>query len=243
MVTAETRTPLWQSIAQSLRHAIGDGQYEVGAKLPTEAALAKRFGVNRHTVRHALAHLAEEGLVFARRGSGVFVLGRPLDYPLSKRVRFHRNLLAEGRMPGKKILSVEVRAATTADARRLHLATGDAVAVAHSLSFADGIPVALAESCFPEARMPGFAAALRNASGVTEALEAVGVSDYTRVSTRLTATAATGTQALHLQIKEGAPLLLAGAMSHDEKGQPVEYGQTWFASERITLTLDHRSAE
>lgn len=239
MTATATRTPIWRSIADALQGEIAEGHYSEGSKLPTEAALAERFGVNRHTIRHAISHLADEGLVHARRGAGVFVLSKPLDYPLSDRVRFHQNLLAAGRLPEKTTLSVEVRAAGEADARRLALAAGDPVAVSHSLSFADGTPVAVAESRFPEARLPGLAEALRAEASVTRALEAVGVTDYTRTSTRLTAVAADATQALHLRLREGAPLLLTESLSRAPDGLPVEHGRTWFASERITLTLDH----
>ena len=137
------------------------------------------------------------------------------------------------------MLSVETRGAGENDARRLNLDVGDAVAVSYSLSFADGTPVAVAESRFPEARFPGLANALRKETGVTAALAAVGVSDYTRISTRLTATTADATQALHLRVREGAPLLLTEALSRAPDGHAVEHGRTWFASERITLTLDH----
>lgn len=242
MTGGTVRTPIWRSIADTLRRGIADGHYAAGERIPTEAVLAARFGVNRHTVRHAIAHLAEEGLLHTRRGSGVYVLARPLDYPLSRRVRFHENLLAAGRLPEKTMLSVEVRAASEDDARRLRILPGEAVAVSHSLSFADGTPVALAESRFPEVRLPGIAEALRAERGVTRALEAVGVRDYTRVSTRLTAVTADPTQALHLKLREGAPLLLAESLNRDPDGHPVEHGQTWFASERITVTLDHGGA-
>lgn len=242
MTDASQRTPVWRSIAECLRRSIADGHYAEGSKLPTESALAERFGVNRHTVRHAISHLSDEGLVHSRRGSGVFVLSRPLDYPLSQRVRFHQNLLAAGRMPDKKMLSVELRAAGEDDARRLRVEPGNVIAVSHSLSFADGTPVALAESRFPEVRLPGLADALREASSITRALEKAGVRDYTRVSTRLTATTANATQALHLRLREGAPLLLTESLSRDQDGLPVEHGQTWFASERITITLEHTNA-
>lgn len=234
-----TRTPLWRAIADTLKTAIAEGQYATGTKLPTEAALSERFGVNRHTVRHAISHLVDEGLVHTRRGAGVFVLAKPLDYPLSERVRFHQNLQAAGRMPDKTMLSVEVLAASEEDARRLSVPQGADIAVSHSLSFADGTPVALAESRFPEARLPGLAKALAQSASVTLALAEVGVTDYLRASTRLTATTATAAQALHLRVQEGAPLLLTQSLSKDANGVPVEHGQTWFASERITLTLDH----
>ena len=175
----------------------------------------------------------------SRRGAGVFVLSKPLDYPLSQRVRFHQNLRDAGRMPEKTILSVEVRAASDADARRLKIEVGAEVAVTHSLSYADGTPVALAEARFPECHFPGLADALGQASSITDALSVVGVDDYTRVSTRLTARTANATQALHLRLREGAPLLHSESLSRDPNGHPVEHGQTWFASERITLTLDH----
>ncbi|MCV6595041.1 MAG: phosphonate metabolism transcriptional regulator PhnF [Silicimonas sp.] len=234
-------TALWQSIDRALRQEIATGAYGPGEKLPTEARLAERFGVNRHTVRRALAQMAEDGLVHARRGAGVFVLARPLDYPLSNRTRFHENLQAAGRLPDRKLLSVETRAATAADARRLALAEGDVLTVVHSLSFADGTPVALAEARFPEARLPGLAEALRAETGVTKALSRLGITDYIRASTRLTAVNADATQALHLQLREGAPLLFSEALNRTPDGLPVEHGQTWFASERITLTLDHEA--
>ncbi|MEM9140733.1 MAG: phosphonate metabolism transcriptional regulator PhnF [Pseudomonadota bacterium] len=235
-----TKTPVWSAIAAAVRGDIASGHYAPGAKLPTEAALAQRFGVNRHTVRRALAALAGDGLVYARRGSGVFVLSRPLDYPLSQRVRFHQNLMAAGRMPEKTVLSVEVRAAGADDARRLKTEAGDPIAVMHAVTFADAVPIALVESRFPEVRLPGLADALRRGGQVTAALAAVGVPDYVRASTRLSATTADAAQALHLKVREGAPLLLSQSINHDPNGAPAEYGQTWFASERITLTLDHR---
>jgi GntR family phosphonate transport system transcriptional regulator len=162
-----------------------------------------------------------------------------VDYPLSERVRFSKNLLAAGRLPEKRVLSVEIVAAGESDAKRLQVDKGGPIAVAHSLSFADGTPVALAEARFPEARWPGLADALAREKGVSRAFEALGIADYVRASTRLTATTANATQALHLRLQESAPLLLTEALSHDTEGLPVEFGQTWFASERITLTIDH----
>ena len=55
-------TPLWRAIATTLGAEIAAGQYQPGDKLPTEAALAARFGVNRHTLRHALTDLAAQGM-------------------------------------------------------------------------------------------------------------------------------------------------------------------------------------
>ena len=129
------------------------------------------------------------------------------------------------------------RAATRGEAEALHLSAGDPVCSYHGHSLADGQPIALFESLFPLPRLPQMPEALQTTSSVTEALRAAGVADYTRASTRLTAVRATATQALHLMLTEGDPLLRSSGVNVDENKTPVEYGRTWFAGDRVTLTL------
>lgn len=239
MRDTSAKTPIWQSIANALRSDLAEGRYAPGDKLPTEAALAERFGVNRHTVRHGLSTLIDEGLVRTRRGAGAFVAAVPTDYPIGRRVRFHENLIAAGRRPAKRVLHVEDRMATDGEAQALQIAPGAPVCAYHGLSLADGQAIAVAESVFPGDRLPGIAAALIAHTSVTQALQSVGIADYIRASTRLTAVKASATQALHLQVAEGDPLLKASSVNVDEGGSPVEYGRTWFAGDRVTLTLEN----
>ena len=167
---------------------------------------------------------------------GAFVAAVPTDYPIGRRVRFHENLIAAGRRPEKQILHLEERAATAGEARALEIAAGAPVCVYHGLSLADGQPIAVFESLFPLDRLAGISVALTQTSSVTEALKAVGIADYTRASTRLTAVRATTTHALHLNVSEGDPLLRSTSVNVAEA--PVEYGRTWFAGDRVTLTLE-----
>lgn len=235
------RTPVWKSIAIALTDDIAQGRYETGAKLPPEAQLSARFGVNRHTVRRALAGMAEQGLVHSRRGAGVFVAAKPTDYAIGKRVRFHQNLAREGRIAAKKLLLLETRAAGPHEAEALGLEAGDPVTVYEGLSLADGQPLALARTIFPAAQLPDLPEALKEETSITAALKRCGVADYTRQETRITAKLATATQALHLQIAEGAPILRTTSISVDTAGIPIEFGRTWFAGDRVTLTVGGES--
>ncbi len=235
--SARRKTPVWLAIAAALRADISAGRYGVGDKLPTEAMLADRFGVNRHTARHALSKLVDEGLVRTRRGAGAFVTAQPTEYPIGRRVRFHENLLAAGHTPQKKVLQLENRVATKGEAEALHIERGAAVYAYHGLSLSDGQPIALFESLFPADRLRGIGDILQTDASVTHALAQMGVEDYTRASTRLTAVSATATQALHLHLREGDPLLHSTGVNVDSNGTPVEFGRTWFAGDRVTLTL------
>jgi GntR family transcriptional regulator, phosphonate transport system regulatory protein len=228
---------IWSTIAATLTDEIGTGHYRPGDKLPTEAALAARFRVNRHTVRHALAGLIEGGLVYSRRGAGVFVVQRPTDYPLGRRVRFHQNVLAAGQTPSRQINRTETRASDAEEARALRLKPGEPVHVVEGVSLADGQPIAAFRSVFPAARFPGFLALVHETGSITRALTASGLPDYTRAETRLTAQLADAVLALALAIRAGGPVLRTVAVNVDPKGAPVEHGLTWFAGERVTLTV------
>src|SRR6478609_3056372 len=61
------------AIYQSLRSSIVEGQLRTGARLPTERALASRFGAARNTVRKTMNQLADEGLIIRHVGRGTFV--------------------------------------------------------------------------------------------------------------------------------------------------------------------------
>jgi GntR family phosphonate transport system transcriptional regulator len=233
-----TRRAIWKSIADSLTTDIAGDKYAPGDKLPTEAELSARFGVNRHTVRRALQDMSEKGLVLSRRGAGVFVASKPADYPIGRRVRFTQNLRAAGRSASREIIVLETRGADVREAEALNIAPGDSVHVYEGLSKADGQPIALGRSVFPAARVPDILSVLNDVSSVTDALARCGISDYTRASTRLTAKLATPTQALHLRLRDNAPILRTVNINVDPNGVPIEYGHTWFAGDRVTLTVE-----
>src|SRR3546814_8669073 len=62
-----------------LADEIRTGQWGEGARLPTEAELAARFRVNRHTLRRAIGGLVDRGLVRVEQGRGIFVRENVLE--------------------------------------------------------------------------------------------------------------------------------------------------------------------
>lgn len=72
-----------RTIREILGNEIGNGTYPVGALLPTEHALCRRFGASRHTIREALRVLQQQGLLERRAGAGTTVLARTPHDPQS----------------------------------------------------------------------------------------------------------------------------------------------------------------
>lgn len=240
MMTQGAIGPIWRQIREALSDEIGE-RYRAGDRLPSEAQLATRFGVNRHTVRRALAEMQAEGLVHARRGAGVFVTGTPVGYRLGRRTRFTRNLAEAGRTGSRDILRLETLPGTQAETQALALAPGARVHLLESVGLSDGVPFTCNRAVFPADRLPGFPDHLRRTGSITEALRACGVADYRRASTRLAAVRATGTVARHLRLPEGAPVLRAASLNVDAQGRPVELGRTWFCTDRVEIVVDDES--
>ncbi|GAA5541582.1 MULTISPECIES: FadR/GntR family transcriptional regulator [Brucella] len=63
-------------LARQIEKRIGNGEFPVGTKLPSERELSAEYAVSRPVVREALSQLKLDGLVEARAGSGVFVIDK-----------------------------------------------------------------------------------------------------------------------------------------------------------------------
>lgn len=114
----QRRETLADRIGEELRSAILAGNLAPGDKLPSEAQLGERHGVSRTVVREAIAALRLDGLVAAKQGAGVFVIGRPSDTSQGSDQRVDRARLS-GALEVLEIRTpVEIAAAGLAAIRR-----------------------------------------------------------------------------------------------------------------------------
>ena len=98
--------PYWYQLAGILEHAIAQGQWRPGERLPSESELCERFGISRTTVRQALARLEQEGMVVRRKGFGTFAASAVPRMWLvqSQEGFFHDEVFRLGRSVSSQIL-------------------------------------------------------------------------------------------------------------------------------------------
>ena len=226
---------LWRQIAAALQADIADGTYVPGGRIPTEAELSTRFGVNRHTVRRALEELSREGLVRIEQGRGTFVAEDVLDYTVEQRTRFSEWIRRHNKEPSGQVLQLREIPADAQTAAALGLRTGAKVVLFERLGFADGRPVSLARHHF---RLRGMLEALRDSSGITEALKAVGVADYLRQTTRVTARLPSATEAELLRMPRNRPVLIAENINVDSTGSVVEFAVGCYPTPRVQIVFE-----
>lgn len=229
---------LWRQIADRMRREISEGVLGSDGRMPPELAMAEQFGVNRHTVRTAIAALVQEGVLRAEQGRGTFVEGRKrLAYPIRNRTRFSEGLAGQSRGLAADLLDHAEEKALADVARALALSPGSPVIRLETRSHADGRPVSRARSWFDAKRFSGMAEAFERTRSITASFRELGLEDYLRQSTNVTAQHADSSDLEDLRLSPGAIVLVTTAINVDTHGRPVQYSQTRFAADRIELHI------
>jgi GntR family transcriptional regulator, phosphonate transport system regulatory protein len=229
---------LWRQVAARLAEEIGSQPPKGDQRLPSEQELARRFGVNRHTVRQAIRSLAEQGLVRAEQGRGTFIAGQPVDYPLGPRTRLTATLEAQDRAPHREILACERLAADAPSARLLELRVSAPVFAIRSLTFADGVPISTSRLLLPAERFPAAAERLATDSSITRLYASHGIDDYRRRSTRLFSRLPEVQEALMLRQDAHLPVLITEGLDIDLAMRPIGWSVTVWAAERVQFLVE-----
>lgn len=234
---------LWRQIADCLRSDIASSRTDEVDRLPPEAVLADRFGVNRHTVRAAIRALALEGVLRTEQGRGTFIVRRRrLAYPIGPRTRFSAGLEGQAEAIKIVVLGTSEEPATSEIADVLEISAGRELVRLDILGIADRTPVSRSTAWFPSVPYGGIADHIESTGSITRALARVGVSDYLRRSTQVEARHADEEDTSVLKLSPGAILLIARAVNVLMDGTPLHYSITRFAADRVDLQFVHDRA-
>ncbi|QQS13818.1 MAG: phosphonate metabolism transcriptional regulator PhnF [Rhodospirillales bacterium] len=234
----EPGVAVWHQIEQTLFKEISTGKPGPGERIPNETEIAERFGVNRHTVRRAVAALVSKGILRIQRGHGTFVEEGVIDYAIGKRTRFSANILRHHKEPGHRILrGLEV--AGMADVNKaLKLGANSRLIMLETIGEADGRPISVSTNYLPAARFPGFIEAYESLQSMTKVLRKFGINDYTRRVTRVTTRMPSAADAEHLKQPQTRPILVAESVDVDGRDVPIVYHEVRFSGERVQLVFE-----
>ena len=230
------REPRYRTLAETLAREVR-ADYAPGELLPGEAQLARRFGVNRHTVRRALDELVAAGMVTRHQGRGTQVVDRRLDYALTAGSKVTHNLAEQGLASETRCLTQGLREAPEAIARRFELAPGEPLLCVETLRHVDDAPLLRIRHWFDPARVPGWCARYRG--GSTRALLAQHYGLHLRRRrVRIEALAADPDDSRLLQCAHRAPLLALTSDNVDAQGALVEVSEGRARADRLAYHID-----
>lgn len=213
--------PLYRRVFEVLRDRILDGTYGRDAPLPSEGTIADLFDVSRITVRRALAELEKRGLVARGQGRQARVLSDIGSTVTASVAADLANTSRIGWGTEATVLGIDRVPAPDAIAEALAIPRGEPIVWINRLRSRAGLPV-----CFTSAYLPVDVAGRldleRLATVPLVDLLASGGFPPTRIRQTISAAAATGAVAQHLDIEEGAPLLMIDRVVHDASDRPIE---------------------
>jgi DNA-binding GntR family transcriptional regulator len=211
--------PLYFQVARRLQDLIESGELAPGTRLDNEIALADQLGLSRPTVRQAMQHLVDKGLLARKRGVGTQVVHNRVRRQVEL-TSLYDDLERAGRRPRTDVLSCQLVPAPSEVAAALAVEVGAEVLAVRRLRYAGDEPLAIMQNH------------LRSDSGVTAAglaerglyrlLRAAGT-DIRLADQAIGARKATAAEAVLLHEPRGATLLTLQRTAYDSASRPVEY--------------------
>jgi DNA-binding GntR family transcriptional regulator len=145
-----TGSSLYQKVAEDIKAAIAAGTYPANTKLPSESELAERYSVSRGTIRQAFAALRADGVIASRRGARRIVVGGPRLQSFGELLSFSRWARAMGEVPAGRVIALDRRPATAAEAERLALPADEHVWYLVRVRLLSERPVMVERATYPD---------------------------------------------------------------------------------------------
>jgi GntR family transcriptional regulator len=236
-------TPLYERASQGIRDLIGSGTYGPGDRLPSESALAQRFGIHRLTARRAIEELSREGIVVARKGSGTYVAADreplPISVPLTRESyapSLQRQLNAVGRRHREMLLDIVRNDPGHGVPTKLR-ETG-ALCMTRSALEVDGDVWVYSKSWVTQARVGQIKRRWRTTEGLYGViLDQVG--ELVPMWRSFQAEPATAETAEHLGVRPGSAVLVREGLTSDIDGVPLLYVRRHARADRVRYVFDY----
>lgn len=210
-------TAVYSEVTRDLRERIDRGEYAPGERLPAETDLAHSYGVNRLTVRRALANLARAGVIRTKHGIGSFVREPVVRHRIDDgHASLSESMEARGLAVTHEVIAVEVLNEEAAAGYRFEHWPGQVVRFSYRRVLA-GLPWSLSQAVMPEALAPTSWDARES---LTAALRDRGT-QVVRAERTFSAAAADHDDASWLGIELGSPVLVVRGLNTDPGGHDI----------------------
>ncbi|MEV6899633.1 GntR family transcriptional regulator [Amycolatopsis sp. NPDC051372] len=232
-----TEVPLHSRIRETIEGRLRDGEWPAQHRLPSEPELAEEFKVSRMTVRQAVQHLVNEGLLYRRRGVGTFVSPRTVQRDLTKLTSFSEDAQDKGLRPRSEVRGVKVVPADEHVALKLDIPVGELVTRVERLRHLDEHPIALQTVWIPHRLCPELAETDAASGSIYDYLEnhhhyrlAWGVQTMTARQPRRD-------ERQILQLPRSAALMCVERTTFLDDGTPIELSEAVYNSEEQSFTI------
>jgi GntR family transcriptional regulator len=238
------RTPLYRQVLDTLRGDILKGVFPVGSQLPAEEALAARFQVSRNTVREALRHLRDRGLIASRQGAGTTVSGLGAAHGYVQEIDSITDLIQYAASIRYRVDRSELIAADAPLVSQIGGSVGQKWLRIEGLRYADGDAVPLCRTVvYVHADYAGVGRLVgRRKSAIYELIEDLYAEKIGEVEQTFCAYAASADIAKELQVEAGTVVVEVKRTYRTVSKKIAEVAVNQFPFDRFTFAMRLRRA-
>lgn len=230
--------PVAEQVRRQILADLGSGSLQPGERLGSERELADKYGVNRSTLRHVLAALAQAGLVhrLPGRAGGTFVSHAKVTRDLTRLDGLPAYLASQGYSAGSRVISTALVQASDLTRTELELGPDEMLAEIVRLRLADGSPISLERAQFPQRIFPDLLEKPLGGSLYELFEKEYGITPA-ESQENIEVVSATRDEAAMLDIAEGDPLIAVTRISYDGDALPIESSYDLFRADRTRITV------
>lgn len=232
------KSPLYIQLREVIRSKIEEGEYPPGTAIPSENQLAEMYGINRLSVRSAVAALEYEGLLKSVQGKGVFVTGPKLERDLETLGGYRQTMRQRARTPSTRVLIKAARQAGPYYARILQIDPADHIWFIRRVDHADGEPVGLEDIYIPMSVLPNLDEIDINLFSIFDAYDWAGIRPSVGYQTLRIACLDVATAKL-IGLTEEQAVLEFSCVTHDADGRVIEFSRNYVRNDKAKFSVHY----
>lgn len=237
-LTDNSQVPLYRQIYDIFRKQIVSGRLKKNAHLPSEQEITEKLGVSRITVRRAFNELAASGFVTRQRGRGTVVTFNAA----APTIRANFDQLLEGltRMGVETEVRLVSCALITPDRalrELLEVPSGEKLQRIVRLRLLDDEPFSFLVTHIPSHVAEGYDEEELATASLIDLLDRAGHRPRSATQT-ISATAAEGDAAKHLEVADGVPLLHIHRIMRDDNDEIVQEINAHYRADRFQYHMN-----
>lgn len=204
-------------------------------QIPSERQFMEEYNISRSTVREAINHLVQEGILEKRHGKGTFVSLKPIHDWLGNLSSTTETILQMGMKPGAKLITHY----TTTPSTYIQERTGFTEAYfIKRIRYADDIPIGVERHYYPVAIGKELVKYdLDNATLYDLVENELGI-QFAAADQTISSGMLLNEDREYLKVPSGSHVLIAERVIKDEEGQIIEMEQAFYRSDMYTFKIN-----
>lgn len=224
---------LREDIIEMIESYIIENNLRINDRLPSELEMCSMWNLNRMTLRSAIKRLTEEGALYVKEGSGIFVGNGKLEFKLQDMKSFTNSIKSIGEELHTEVISFNIIESNKIISKKLHLLLGNKIYELIRLRYINNIPMFLEKSYLDVSKYPNLDNYDFSKYSLYDVLEKLYNINLHSGMEYIDISYVNEHEASLLKIKEGTPVFFLQGVVNDENDMPLEYFESIVRSDKI----------